>query len=388
MRPTPRLAITAVFAAFGVIGGLWSGSVPSVAKRVGLDEYQLGLAFTVFLLAIVLAMTAAGYLARHVSSRRVLLVTVPAMAILGVAMLASTSVAMFVPALIAFGVAQGLTDVFMNAEGSSIETELGRPVFTGLHAAVSVSVAIFAIAGSLLAAGVGPAASAPIVLMAGLGATWLVAKAIGDRQISAPASASARVAAAGPSAWWPLAMLGLAVGFDNAGEMAALLWSARLLDEAAPSLAVIAGIGPAFYAACNALVRLNGDRIRARIGDRPLVIVSLLVATAGFIGVGLFSGFAARVAAFAVVGFGTACVIPCMFAIAANSDPEARARRLGFVSMIAGPPRVLTPFLFGAIAQRASMGEAFGLCSALMIGALVLFLLSAARMQAPVPIAA
>lgn len=374
MTASPRIAITLVFMAFGVISGLWSGSVPTVARRVGLDAYQLGFAFTVLLIASVSAQTLAGRLARRMSSRQVLLVTVPAMAVFGIGILASSSVATFFTALVGYGVAQGMTDVFMNAEGSAIEAEMGRRIFTGLHGGVSASGALFAIVGSLLATAFGPVSAAPIVIVAGAAATWAVARAIRHRSIAPrrPAAATAI------GAWvaWPLVALGLAIGFENAGEMAALMWSARLLDEAAPSLAAIAGLGPAFYSACSALVRLNGDRLRSIFGDGRLVAGSLLVATAGFIGVGVFSGFAARVIAFAVVGFGTACVIPCMFAIAANSDPEARARRLGFVAMVAGPPRVLTPILFGSVAQTASMGMAFGLCGALMLVALGMFVIS------------
>ena len=375
--PTPRVAITAVFAAFGVIAGIWSGSVPTVARSVGLDGYWLGATFTGLMLCNVVAMSVGGQLARAVSSRWMLLTVIPVMA--GAAILVHwfSSLWIFLPALFGFGFAQGLCDLFMNAEGSRIEAELGRPIYSGLHGVCSLSLAIGAIFGSLIAVGIGPWASAPIFAAAGCIAAWLVWRAIPERPpVKRPGSARPVLAAV----YGPLALLGLAVGFENAGEIAAILWSAKLLNEVAPALASIAGIGPAFYAGCNALVRLNGDLVRARYGDKRVVIASLLIAAAGLVGVGVLPGFGERVAAFAVIGFGTACIIPCLYAIASNTDPERRAARLGFVSMVAGPPRVLSPLVFGWVAQFSSMSTAFGLSSLLLVLALGLFLASQAGM--------
>ena len=372
-QPSPRFAITAVFAAFGVIGGIWAGAVPSVAKTVGLEGYWLGLTFTGLMLSNVLAMTAGGYLATFLSSRRMLLITIPVMAVAAVLVHSVATLWLFLPALIVFGFSQGLSDLFMNAEGSRIEVELGKPIFSGLHGVVSLSIGVCAILGSLIAVGIGPWAATPLFLAAGALGTWVVARAIPERP---PVKKATPAAPRTPVMHGPLVLLGLAVGFENAGEIAALFWSAKLLNEVASTLANIAGLGPAFYAGCSALVRLNGDRIRARFGDTRVVIVSLIVAAIGLIGVGVLPGFAPRVAAFAVMGFGTACVIPCLYAIASNSDPKARAVRLGFVSMIAGPPRVLSPVVFGWVAQYTSISTAYSLSSLLVILALGLFVAS------------
>lgn len=379
MKVTPRLAITAVFAAFGVISGLWSGSVPTLTRQLGLDSAQLGVIFTLYMLANVLAMTFGAPLARQASNRRMLLAVVPCMTMAAVAVQASQTVWMFVPALLLLGLCQGLCDLFMNAEGTAAESDFGRPILTRMHGFVALAGAICAILGSLIAARFGTAMSAPLIVLAGLVGTWVVWRGTPDRHPKAGAVATVS------RAWnyAPLVLLGVAVGFENAGEIAALLWSAKLLDEAAPALAAIAGIGPAFYSACSAVVRLNGDGIRARFGDRSVVIGSLLVAATGFVGVGATGEFVPRVISFAIIGFGTACVIPCLYAMAANSDPNARASRLGFVSMIAGPPRVLSPMLFGWISLHTSIGLAFGLCSVMIIGALVMFLASHAIMRQP-----
>ena len=383
--PSPRFAITLVFGVFGVIAGFWTGTVPTVAKSVGLDGYWLGIAFTGLMLATVLAMTAGGFLARYLSSRRVLLTTIPVSALAAVLVHCITVPWIFIAALLLYGFSLGLTDLFMNSEGSHIEVELGRPILSGLHGVASLCIGVCAILGSLIAVGTGPWAVTPFFVIAGGLATWVVARAIPERT---PTPRATKSSSAVPVVYGALVLLGLAVGFENAGEITALFWSAKLLNEVAPALASIAGLGPAFFAGCNALVRLNGDRIRARYGDTRIVVVSLIVAAIGLIGIGVLPGFALRVAAFAVMGFGTACVIPCLYAIASNSDPKARTERLGFISMIAGPPRVLSPMLFGWIAERASMSTAFTLSSLMLVLALGLFLASLGGLAKPAASAA
>lgn len=372
---SPRFAVTAVFAVFGVIGGLISGAIPTIAKSVRLDELQLGVAFTLLIFTNVAAMILAGRLARWLSVRKALLLSIPAIAFCASALLLSGHMVLTVVALAGLGASQGLTDVFMNAEGSNIETDLAKPIFSSLHASVSITVGIAAIAGSMLVVGIAPAAAIPIIVLSAVAGMALVWRATPYRIPSAQAVSTAQPEL---GSRWPLIFIGLAFGLENAGELAALFWSARLLDEAAPNLAAIAGIGPAFYAGCNALMRLRGDGLRARFGDRNVIIGSMLVAAAGFAGVGLVESFTLRVIAFAVVGFGTACFVPCLFAIVTNNAGTERASRLGFMAMLSGPPRIISPLLFGWIAQHASLGPAFGLCSVLMISALGLFLLSEA----------
>lgn len=338
MKPTPRMAVTGVFASFGIISGIWSGSIPSIVRGIGIDQTELGLLFTLLMISDVLAMSIGGWLARRFSNRAIMLVTVPAMGIAAALLHASASRMVFVPALLGFGVSQGLTDLCMNGEGTAIEAELGRPILTTMHGVLSLCMGLLALAGSLIAVRSGPSASAPLLLATGVLATILVWFAIPSRRVTlAAASSPAR------RSWVlaPLILLGLAIGFENSGEVAGFYWSAKLLDEAAPALAAIAGIGPAFFCGCAAIARLNGDRIRHLFGDRNVVVGSLVIAAIGFVGVGLFDDFASRVASFAVVGLGTACVFPCLFAIAARSDPSARTQRLGFISMIAGGPRVV-----------------------------------------------
>ena len=147
-----------------------------------------------------------------------------------------------------------------------------------------------------------------------------------------------------------------------------------MLNDQAPELAAIAGLGAAFFGACNAIVRFRGDRLRARYGEVPLMLASLVLAAAGFAVLGLSLSFTANVVAFAAVGFGLAILCPCLFNMAASQVLANRAAGLSFAGLIAGPPRILAPWVFGWVATSQSTSFAFGLCAVLMVVAFGLIL--------------
>ena len=381
---SPRRAVTLVFALFGVIGGLWVGSIPVIAKRLNLGEQDLGFILTLIVLANVAAFVGGGQLARRVAGRHIMMVMLPVAALMLVCTLASPTLALFIPAAIAFSISHGLIDILMNAEGSAVETEQQRPLLTGMHGTVSFTVAICALLGSLISVTYGPIAVTPLLLAAGAAGAWVVWRGVPNRL-----RPRADAAAPAPRSKMSLSLivLGLAAGLATSGELVTFFWSAKLLDTEAPSLAAIAGIGTSFLCGCAALARMFGDRVRARFRDPNVILGSLAVSALGMIGVAATSGFVLHVMAFAVIGLGTAYIVPCLFAIAANSDPSARAARIGLMQMIGGPFRVSSPYVFGWIAQHGSPSLAFGAFSIAMIAAAVLFVASQTMMARKLAVA-
>jgi predicted MFS family arabinose efflux permease len=367
---SPRAAILGVFLAFGAAVGLWSGAVPVIVRGAGVDETSFGLGLAVYTLTYVLTMFFGGGLARFATNRVILLWSLPATALAGFALFLAASPVTLFASLIAFGAVLGLTDLFMNAEGSYIEADMKRPIFTAFHACASLGIGLFALVGSLMSVRFGMPAVV-LFLIAAIGAAWLLVwRSLPHRRL-----AMARTGGLAPLPHFTaLVLLGLAAGLVIAGETASVLWSASLLNDLAPSLAEIAGLAAAFFGMCTAGVRFAGDTVRARIGDIPLMIASLAVAIVGFTLVGLSSDFALSVAAFALVGFGTACVIPSIFALSAAYVAANRAAGIGFVSLIAGVPRTLAPWIFGYISEHRTISFAFGLCAISYATALVLIL--------------
>lgn len=365
-----RAAITLVFIAFGAAIGALAGSMPSVMRKAGLDAETFGLGLTLSTLMTVAAMSFGGRLARHASNRQVLLGVLPAFALALMAYLTAQSPLWFFIAIPVMGICFGLTDLFMNAEAVALEHELGRPVFMAFHGALSATVGGVALAASFLSTAIGTW-SVGVAVAALFAVTWLMV----ERKIPArrrATGASARLA--GLPNKLPLMLLGIAAGLVIAAETAALLWSAKLLDEMAPSLAAIAGVGAAFFGLCNAAVRFPGDRMRAVVGDMPLMIASLAVSIIGFAALGLSAHYAVSVASFAAVGLGLALLIPCIFARAARLVPENRAGALSFVSLLTAAPRILAPLGFGMAADALGISAAFGLVAIGLVMALLLIL--------------
>ena len=359
---TPRAAVMMVFAGFGAAVGCWAGAIPQVITAAGIDSFNLGLGFALSSLAGVTAMAFGGMIGRRFSNRIVMLGVLPLLALDLVLLLVATSPWLFFVSLIAFGAVLGFLDMAMNAEASAIEHDMRRPIFTTFHGSVSLAVAMFAIASSFVSTMASTFATS-LLSVAVLGLAWLMVYQ----------SVPARVITAGKAGGLsnlpsklPLIIMGLAVGLSVAAETSTLFWSAKLLNDQAPELAAIAGLGAAFYGACNAIVRFRGDRLRAKYGEIPLMLASLSLATAGFIILGLSPSFAMNVIAFAGVGFGLAILCPCLFNLAAAQVPANRSAGLSFVSLIAGPPRILAPWVFGWVATSQSTSFAFGLCGVLM----------------------
>jgi MFS family permease len=354
IRPSPFGAMLAQFFGFGIAAGLWAGSIPFVSQAARMTTADIGIAFTIYTAAYILAMTLGGKLLSYVAPRRILLIGAPAaIATLAGLLLATSSIQVTI-FLTSVGFTMGLMDLVMNTEGTLVEADLQRPILARLHCFASTGTGIGAIAGSVFALTLGPLASlvlGAVFLMAGCLA---VALATPDRVIVRAARGGIWAAYSST-----ILILGIIFGIDVAGETAASIWSARLLAEQAPHLAVIAGIGVSFFCACQAVMRFMGDQIRRALGDSRLVAISLVIAMIGFAVVGASAEFAMSVIGFALVGIGTAMQVPCLFALSAKLHPHNGGAALSLVATIAGVPRLVAPWAFGEIASRWSTGVAF-----------------------------
>jgi MFS family permease len=356
---TPRAAITLVFVSFGAAIGAWAGAIPQITSASGIDNFQLGLGLTILTLATVAVMSLGGAIGRYFSNRAVLLFAIPAFALSTGLLLVSNAPWLFFASLVLFGASIGLTEVFMNAEASAIEHDLRRPIFTAFHGSASAGLPVFAIASSIVSTKMGTFATSLLVVAAFALAWGMVFLFVPPRNLTRGRESSIAIL----SSRGPLIIMGLTVGLSISCETAAVFWSAKLLNEQAPSLAAIAGLGTAFYGICNAGMRFYGDRLRAQYGEMTILLTSIVLAMASFAILGLSTSFAVSVMAFALAGLGLSMLCPCLFNMAASQMPANRAAALGFISMIAGAPRIMAPWLFGWIAASQSTSFAFGLCT-------------------------
>jgi predicted MFS family arabinose efflux permease len=363
----PQGAVAVVFFALGLALGLWSGASANILQSVGVTAPVFGVAMTFFAAAYLIAMSSGGLFGRRFSLRNILLAVIPLQGLATAALLVAPSAAFLFVSLIFFGFLTGLLDVTMNAEGTRVEHDLGRTILARFHACASCGLSVGAILGSLIAIDLGEWASSLLALTASIAATGCVFAATPNRgrdHASVKRSEGAVLFAR------TLVVVGLVVGVSIAGEVAAMTWSATLLQHEAPRLAAIAGLGAAFFAGCQALLRFFTDGPRRVFGDRLMIVVSLSAASLGFLLVAANLGFAASVVGFAVIGFGTGAVVPCGFALAVRRSRLSHSAALSTVALFTAVPRIPAPLAMGAIAKYVSIAAAFGLFAVLLAAAI------------------
>ncbi len=359
-----------MFFAFAIGLGLWAGAIPVLMRQSGTDAAGLGIALTLHAGAYIAAMAGGGQLARRIAPRRLMLAALLANMLTFAALFNAGSTLALTGALVAVGLSAGLLDLAMNTEGTAVEREVGRPVLLSMHAAASAAFAIGALAGSLLATEAGARWCALAVLLVTL-PVGVALRRLGQRPV-APVPPLALPTRRGFGVGRGVVLLGIVLGVSIGAEMSAQMWSARFLERQAEDMAAFAGAGAALFAGFQALMRLFGDALRRRFDDPLVITLSLLIAAGGFATVALSNAFALSLLGFALVGLGTACVVPCCFALVARRAADRAAGALGVASLVAGLIRVPTPLYLGYVAAAFSDAVVFaGVAFALLAAALI-----------------
>ncbi|MEV0720854.1 MFS transporter, partial [Asanoa sp. NPDC050611] len=239
MAGRARWAITAVFAANGLLIATMAARAPSVKVDLGLSAGQLGLTTAAFGIAAVLAMQGAGRLAARFGSRRVVRGAVTVLPLLLVGTALPQNLVGLSAAFLLFGAAHGLLDVTMNAHAVAVERELGRPILNGCHAAWSIG----AVGGSLLASGAA-ALDLSRAVHFGLAAVLLAPAAALWTAALLPASADHETQAVRRARWSrPLVLLGAMGATVLTVEAAVANWSGIFLHEQLAAPLGLAALG-------------------------------------------------------------------------------------------------------------------------------------------------
>jgi hypothetical protein len=367
---TPRFSIAVTFLAFGLGVGFWGGSVAVVTARADVSPDVLGGAFFAFGIAQLLGFGAAGRIATAVSLKHRLLLLLAAIAVCLALLLQVTGPAALIAGLFMFSFLGSCIDLIMNSEAVAVEHELGKPVMSGFHALASLGLALGSIAGSWLSVSFGVIATAMLGFAtygAAIAVAWI---ATPDRGPTASRSS-------GGTGFFKLRFafvaLALIAGCTMAIEMSAVMFSANALTELAPTLAAYAGAGAMVYAFLQAGVRATGDTLRARLGDARLIAISSAIALAGLAVLCFAQGPAMAIAGLAMIGIGTACIVPAAFILAPRVAGVPAVSAISVLAVIGAPPRIVMPLIYGLAASQIGYISAYGVYLAL---AAIMLLLS------------
>jgi MFS family permease len=363
-----RVAIAVMFFADGAIFGTWVSRVPAIENQVHARTGPLGLALLGIALGALASRQVAGQLVARMGSRIVVRTGIAACCLMLPMPALAGNVALLGIALTGFGVALGLLDVAINANGVAVQERLGRPVMSSFHGIYSIGgLTGSAVGGRAAALGV----AAPLhflgvaVVLGGvtlLASCWLLGPS-GDMPGRPPARQGwARVPSRYRLTLFLLGFIGLC---SMVGEGAVGDWGAIYLHSSLGAGLGLASSGFAAYSLAMATGRLLGDRLVARWGGPRVITWSAALAGAGFGIALLIARPAAAICGFAVLGLGLSTVIPVTFSTAGRLGERAAGPAITVVSSIAVMGSLAGPPVIGFAAEAVGLPAALGLVSVL-----------------------
>ncbi|WP_234587564.1 MFS transporter [Micromonospora sp. MH99] len=348
-----RWAVTGVFFVNGLLLSTYITRIPSIKAVHQFGDAQFGMILTLLGVAALLTMQfVGGMVARFGSSRviRTMLLCMPlALAAVG---FARTALQLAV-AVILLGIVHGATDVAMNGHAVVVERVGRRPIMNGCHAAWSISAVLASLVGvGLIKAGIAPswhlAGVAIVMLAAALPLTAMLLPASVDRN-PVQASADAKPRASWRTGWSRRVLMYGAMGATlMVCEAAVTSWSGIYLHEIRGAELAVASLAFTAYTAFQTLIRLFGDRLTERFGGAVLFRVSGLVGIAGIAVVVLVPSPYVAIAGFAILGAGTAVLLPLIFSAVGHAGGDgpgattfvARATTFAYGGILLGPAMV------------------------------------------------
>ena len=331
-----RLAMTCVFVANGLAFGAWAGNLPRLRGQAGLDDASRGVLLFCGSVGSLLAMQVVGRVAGRIGTARVSWISAVALA----AVLPLPALLPGGPLLLASGLLLGAVlgslDVSMNAHAAEVERGWGAPTMSSFHAGWSLGELAGAAAAGLLA---GAGAS----LFLALGLCGLASALCGFAAFFMP-DAPCRPPGQAGFAWPSRAMLRLCAlaAMSFAIEGSAADWSGVYLRTELGASDALASMGLAAFAAAMVAGRLCGDLAVRRLGPARVVWWGSAVAGLGLLGAAASPNAMGAAAGFALVGIGTANIIPVLFSAAGRSGPAgvAMAATAGYGALMGVPPSI------------------------------------------------
>ncbi|MEO6014883.1 MAG: MFS transporter [Devosia sp.] len=350
-----RIAVTALFVAFGVNVGMWAAHIPVVKDRLAIDPATLGLALLAAAFGTIVSQPALGMLMARTGSRPAAMVF-PALAAIGMgAVISSPSLPLLFVFCFLVGASWGGCNVAMNTQAGEVEAARSRPTMSSFHAGFSIgSLAGTALGGLLIGAGWGN----------GLGAAAVAAANVLVVLIAIPSLLASQPTPGGSVFVAPnRALIGLGVL-----AFLAFLVEGGMVDWSGVLLAVEKGANPAWaaagfgcFTAMMALGRIVGNSAAERLGRRTLLIGGGTLIALGILVAVLSPWTLLSIAGLAIVGLGASNIVPILMSAAAQTPGMAPSVAIGSVATMLLAGFLVGPPLIGFVSNASSLNVGFGL---------------------------
>jgi MFS family permease len=245
-----------------------------------------------------------------------------------------------------------------------VEQQHNKPIMTSFHALFSIGMVAGAGCGSLFTQMQASLFTHLTIIIAVslLGAAWARYHLIHDtpeKKISE-----------GPAFRLPnaaMVSIGVIAFCCMLGEGAMADWSANYMENIAQASKSLAPLGLSAFALAMTIGRFFGDSVRARVGDRKLMIILGIIATMGMSVSLIFIHPLSVIAGLFIAGLGLSSIVPIAYSIAGNARGLSPGVGLAMVTTVGYSGFLFGPPIIGFLADWQSLRVALGIVAALFV---------------------
>ena len=340
---TSRWAVNIMFFVNGFLYTNLVSRLPKIQDMYALSNGELGMTLMAASIGAVLAMPFTGWLISLYGSKKltwlagfVFCLIIPIIPLLSFPLL--LGIVFFL-----LGIKTGVMDVSMNAQAVLVEEKKGKPIMSSFHAVFSAGMMLGAGCGALFVKLNSPLFTHFLVvaILCGLFIFWGRLHLLEDKREKSTSDKSS------PAFRLPsrsLLGIGLIAFCCMMGEGAMADWSTIYLEKVVKSGEANAPLGLAAFSLAMMLGRFGGDWMRARMGDRRLMLIASWVAIAGLsLALGWMATTPVIVGLF-FTGIGLATIVPIAYSTAGKSNELspgagiAMVTTIGYSGFLFGPP--------------------------------------------------
>ena len=366
-----RVGVTAAFALVGGLVGVFTARIPALMDDMGLSNLRLGLLLLLWGLGAVVTMQTLRWLMPRTGSAPVLRAAAPLSAVTVALIGWAPTYSVLLAIITVFGMAFGAVEVAAKAQASAVEHGYGRPLMGLMHAGWPVGAGL----GGLAAAACAGAGVSYAWTLAGAAAIATpVALALGAALLHRAESLAPPVRRGrlyGHRRVQPVVYLLGVVAFGGLVlEGAVTDWTGVYLHDGLGASQALAALAYPMFQAGMLAGRVGGDRLRARIGARTVVIGGAVAAATGMVGATATPDPPLVLAAVFGTGVALGPVTPMAFSLAGAADrgatdtATAQLGVLGYAGIVAGPA------LIGGLSDLIGLRTALGLVAVLLATAI------------------
>ncbi|HJF27889.1 MAG TPA: MFS transporter [Acinetobacter lwoffii] len=371
-----KIATALCFFSLGFSTAAWAPLIPYAQQRLFLNHADFGLLLLCAGIGSMLAMPLAGRLANKFGCRPVLAVILAAFLFILPALAVSPSTLIMAISLFFFGASAGALGVTVNLQAAQIEKYVGKSLMSGFHGVCSLG-GLAGVLGmtTLMGFGLLPLMGAVTISIILLLITVVAIPFCLGRP--APAmkediTETAHEVTKKSRPTWAILGIGLICFVAFLSEGAAMDWSGIYLATEFSLPAAQTGLAYSFFAALMVLGRFSGHLFIQFLGEKTTILLSALLAATGLFIVVFAPVWPMVLVGYAVLGLGSANIVPLMFSRAGRQKTLASHVALSYVSVFAYTGSLIGPALVGFGSEIVGLSVvftvvAFGLLSIVIL---------------------